>query len=112
MSHQTFVTSFRRVLYLQKIFGASLDWLAMDNATPSNMKAEIKNIQNAMKRLTENSRHRAFMHAGNDENWRMIYTELNGEHVQDVLLLLDTVMNVKNVDAITEIISQNKVAAA
>lgn len=92
----TFARSLRRVLYCSVILDDACEWLKQEQETPSSIAAQAINMQKAIGKVYN------FCQKAAPESWKIIAGELTGDQLQDTILLLDELADVKNIGELTE----------
>jgi hypothetical protein len=98
------IDDLRRSLYLSKILAYNTEGLAMSvPALYSGLRTDAKNLLNCVNRIEK-----FIIQKLPSEHFIDVRDELNHDRLHDINLLLDEIMNIANIDDITQVIKESK----
>ncbi len=100
---ETLIIDLRRMLYLFKIVDMNLDFLKSSEIFHTKYKANINNLINSINRFRSDLKLLASAKA-----WGEADTELNGEQVKDICVLMDILASLNDVAPVIEAIELSK----
>lgn len=101
-----FVRDLRRVLWLAEIFKTAAETLRMNPGASGDLCRPVLEVEEKIDRLYN----RLFKLS--PQTWPAVFTDIKGDMPQDILLLIDTVSDVKNLPDIITILQESKVKEA